>query len=191
MADDEPQEQWQEAEEGFNEDDEAVVVDEFDVDEELEANISCQVANDHDLIKGLYKRLRAPGLSNDERQALVWEMVRLLDAHVAAEEAVLCPALAKEMGEGVRQHALAVDSSLKLLIGDLSAMRVTDPGFPEKVNQLMAVFFEHMAEEEHLLPELRGAVGVEELVELGGRFKAVREGLLARAEHAHAAPLPA
>jgi hypothetical protein len=108
----------------------------------------------------------------------------------------------------------------------------------------MAVFFEHMAEEEHLLPELRGAVGVEELVELGGRwgrgtglgwggvgkagrwvggccatarappaptarhlgvtrrrrrrtpppsgrFKAVREGLLARAEQAHAAPLPA
>jgi hypothetical protein len=45
--------------------------------------------------QGLYKRLRAPGLSNDERQALVWEMVRLLDAHVAAEEAVLCPALAK------------------------------------------------------------------------------------------------
>jgi hypothetical protein len=33
----------------------------------------------------------------------------------------------------------------------------------------MTVFFEHMAEEEHLLPELRGAVGTEALMELGGR----------------------
>ncbi|GBF94299.1 hypothetical protein Rsub_06921 [Raphidocelis subcapitata] len=167
--------------------------------EDISSQASCAtraipwVANDHDLIKGLYKKYRSPGLPEAERERLVTEMVRVLDAHVQAEEEVLCPALAKEseIGEFAREHALSVDSSLRLLLCDLTAMRAGAEGFGAKLEQLMAVFFQHMAEEEHALPVLRGAVGADELLELGSRFKAVKDDALARPPHPPTPPVHA
>ncbi|KIZ01133.1 hypothetical protein MNEG_6831 [Monoraphidium neglectum] len=63
-----------------------------------------------------------------------------------AQEEVLCPVLGEEIGESARQHSLDVDESLKMLLADIDGMKVGDDGLKSKVEQLMAVFFEHMTE---------------------------------------------
>lgn len=60
--------------------------------------------------------------------------------HLYAEEEVLQPAVASELGdEHARDHAFDVDASLKLLLADIDSMRVGQEGFREKVEQLMEV----------------------------------------------------
>lgn len=157
--------------EAEEEEEEVVVVEHIEEDDHC---VTVQVANDHDKIKGLYRRFKDPALTEEEHQRVVWEMVRSLCIHLYAEEEVLCPVMAEEIGEGVRDHAMDVDSSLKLLLSDIDAMKVGQDGFVEKLEQLMQVFFEHMAEEEHLMPELREAVGDARLKDLGTRFKAAK-----------------
>lgn len=164
-------EELEREEEGFEE----VEEDSIDILEENPDCVMVQVANDHDMIKGLYRRYKDPTLSDKEHQRIVWEMIRALCVHMYAEEEVLCPAFAEEISEAARAHALDVDESLKLLLSDVDSMAVGQEGFGAKVEQLMEVFFEHLAAEEHLMPELREAVGPERLMELGGRFKAAKE----------------
>ncbi|KAI8475720.1 MAG: hypothetical protein J3K34DRAFT_403416 [Monoraphidium minutum] len=142
--------------------------------EEDEHCVTVQVANDHDKIKGMYRKFKDPSLSDDAHQRVVWEMVRALCVHLYAEEEVLCPVMAEAVGKRARDHAMDVDQSLKMLLGDIDSMRVGQAGFREKLEQLMQVFFEHMSEEEHLMPELREVVGDARLRELGGAFKAAK-----------------
>lgn len=142
---------------------------------EREDCVTTALANDHDRIKGLYKRYRSPSLGDDERQLVVWEMIRALCVHLYAEEEVLLPVMAKEFGQGSRDHALDVDKSLKIILSDIDGMKVGDDGLQAKVGQLMEVFFQHMAEEEHQMPELREAVPPERLLELGRKFRAAQQ----------------
>jgi len=107
----------------------------------------------------------------------VREIAGALSAHIYAEEEVLCPAFASEIGEGVRDHALDLDSSLKLLLADLKGMEVGQSGFGAKLEQLMEVFYQHLSHEEHHMKPLREAVGDERLLEMGGRCVGLGLGL--------------
>lgn len=134
----------------------------------------------------------APALAPSERRAALSELAAAVRAHLAAEEAVVCPALADALGDAAAGRALRLDESLRLLLSDLAALEAARAGAGhandgdgdakdgddaeegEAVARVMRVFAEHMASGEHALPALRAAVGDGGLMELGCRFRDAR-----------------
>lgn len=137
--------------------------------------VMVQLANDHDIIKGMYRSFKDPSISEEQRQRVIWEMIRALCIHLYASEEVVCPVIGGEISPRMKDHTLDVDESLKLILSDIDSMKVGQDGLTAKVQQLMEVFFEHMTEEEHLMSQLRDALGSERLLEMGDRFKAAKD----------------
>lgn len=116
-------------------------VDTPEADEGVEDyhNIIPMVMNDHDHIKGLYRKYKDPTYDRDQRQTVLSQLTRDLTVHTIAEEQVLYPVVGDHFGENARNHAEDEHQSLKLLMSDLDSMRVGDDGFEDKVHQLMEV----------------------------------------------------
>lgn len=139
-------------------------------------SIMAIIPNDHDRIKGLYRRYKDPTDTPHLRQQLAWQLLRELTVHTHAEEAVLYPVVAERIEAHMRDHALDEHESLALFTSDLESMKLGDEGFEDKMHQLMETFLEHIHEEEHsMLPALREALQEAELRELGGKFEAAKQ----------------
>lgn len=134
------------------------------------------VPNDHDRIKGLYRRYKDPTDSPKQRQKLAWQMLREMMVHTLAEEAVLYPVVAEQVDEHMRDHAMDEHESLKLFTSDLDGMKLGDEGYEDKLHQLMETFLEHIHEEEHrMMPALREVLSDAELREMGRRFQEAKQ----------------
>lgn len=160
-------------------------------------SVATIVCNDHDRIKGLWRRYKDPTDSAHERQLLVMQLLRELTVHMGAEEAVLYPVVAERVEEHMAEHALDEHESLKLFASDLEAMVAAaeaaaeggkaaaegpgGEGFEAKLHQLMETLLDHTYEEEHrMLPALRDALDERELCELGSQFEAAKRHLPTR-----------
>jgi hemerythrin superfamily protein len=142
------------------------------------ANILAIIPNDHDHIKGIYKMYRDPTDSAEQREKLLNELLSELVTHMTAEEAVVYPAVADQVEEHMRDHAMDEHESLKLFTADLKGMKPGQEGYEDKVHQLMETFLEHIHEEEHkMLPALRDTLTEAQLLELGKRFEQAKSQL--------------
>lgn len=140
------------------------------------------VPNDHDRIKGLYRRYKDPTDTPHQRQLLALQLLRELAVHCAAEEAVLYPAVAEAVEQHMSEHAVDEHDSLKLFSADLEGMTFGDQAYEDKMHQLMETFLEHIHEEEHvMLPALRDELEEAQLRDLGRRFEAAKQHMPTRA----------
>lgn len=159
---------------------EAVEAGEHPPCDEDVTSIAFLVPNDHDRIKGLYRRYKDPTDSPRQRQMLAWQLLREMTVHILAEEAVLYPVVAEQVEEHMRDHALDEHESLKLFTSDLEGMTLGE-GYDEKLHQLMETFLEHIHEEEHrMMPALREVLDDAELREMGKRFLEAKQHLPTR-----------
>jgi hemerythrin superfamily protein len=134
------------------------------------------IPNDHDRIKGLYRRYKDPTDSSQQRQLLAYQLLRELTVHMLAEEQVVYPLVAELIEEHMREHAVDEHDSLKLFSSDLENQKVDEEGFEDKMHQLMETFLEHIHEEEHkMLHALRDVLDEPQLRELGKRFEAAKQ----------------
>lgn len=146
------------------------------------ASIMHLLPESHDRIKGLYKRYKDPTDTPHQRQLLALALLRELNVHMLAEEAVVYPVLAEQIGEEhLRDHAVDEHDSLKLFASDLEGMKAGDEGYDAKLHQLMETYLDHAAFVEHrMLPALRDALHESELRELGQRFEAAKQHMPTR-----------
>lgn len=134
------------------------------------------IPNDHDRIKGLYRRYKDPTDSPHQRQLLAYQLLRELTVHMLAEEQVVYPLIAEMVDEHMRDHAVDEHDSLKLFSSDLENQKVEDEGFDDKMHQLMETFLEHIHEEEHtMLAALREVLDEPQLRDLGKSFEAAKQ----------------
>lgn len=139
------------------------------------------IPNEHDRIKGLYRRYKDPTDSPQQRQSLANQLLQELHAHMLAEEQVVYPVVAEEIEEHMRDHAVDEHDSLKLFSNDLYCQKIDDEGFEDKMHQLMETFLEHIHEEEHkMLHALRDVLEEPQLRELGKQFEAAKQRVPAR-----------
>jgi hemerythrin superfamily protein len=139
------------------------------------------IPNDHDRIKGLYRRYKDPTDTPRQRQLLALQLLREMTVHILAEETVVYPVVADEIEEHMRDHAMDEHESLKLFTSDLQGMKLEDEGYEDKMHQLMETFLEHIHEEEHrMLPALREVLDDAQLREMGKRFLEAKQHLPTR-----------
>jgi hemerythrin superfamily protein len=130
---------------------------------------------DHVELDGLLRRIRAT--SGEEQQAVLGEMCRLVFSHAFAEEAVLWPALRRELpdGEALTLEVEREHQEINELIAAVDRSRPGDPGRDELIDRAIRLLEEDVRDEEDVLfPRLQEAVDVEELRRLGRQWELVR-----------------
>jgi len=119
----------------------------------------------------------------DDKQQLMWSIIRDLSLHTSGEEIALYPN-AKPLGEKAAHessHGIGEHNELKSILAELDSMKVTDAGYDEKVDKLFKkVKHHHGDEEEDLLPELRKALSHEKLVSLAQQFEDAKKTAVTR-----------
>lgn len=129
------------------------------------------ITQDHRVLERLFEMLRDP---NNDRPALVAEVVARLSAHSWAEEEKVYPALIKadpgEEGQvyhGVEEHHEATE-----LLHRLQTTDPTSPQFDTALEEFVQAVTHHVEEEEsEILPDLSDTLDQARLVELGREFE--------------------
>lgn len=156
------------------------------------------VRDDHAAARALFQQFHAA--RNTDRAQAFEELHAALIAHEVAEEVVVLPALAVS-SPSVRNAAderIAEQGELASMLARLARLGTEDWRFDSLFAELEERFYAHMgAEEDQLLPALRGAFDEGELDRLGRKYRRAKEakgrpsarlhdpGAHAEAEHAH------
>jgi hemerythrin superfamily protein len=117
-------------------------------------DIADYLREDHRRLQGLFRHCELTE-DDEDKEALVRQIIRELTVHAAIEEELVYPVLS---GQGVERVSEALEEHylMKLLIGDLLKMTTVDEHFAAKVTVLAEVVTHHIREEEsELLPQLR------------------------------------
>lgn len=116
-----------------------------------------------------YHQLPTTG-SDDQRRALVDQMIIELVRHSVAEEEYLYPAVKESVAGGAQlaEREIGEHAEAERTMNTLDKLRAGDPSFGDHVAALMGQVRAHIAEEEgDLFPKLQQAVGRPEMVKLG------------------------
>jgi hemerythrin-like domain-containing protein len=126
---------------------------------------------DHRTVEELFKRFeRAGDGAARSKRKLVDQVIEELSRHAEIEELIFYPAVRREVGgaesdvlEAIEEHHV-----VKVLLRELEDLDATHERFDAKVTVLIENVRHHVKEEEQeLFPEVRGAIGRSELLELG------------------------
>ncbi len=144
------------------------------------------LVHDHREVEEMFSRLERMGTAGSgahagtlkARKALVDEVTIELVRHAVAEEQHVYPVYRRVLPDGDKliEHELSEHSDAENTMDELDKMDAGDPGFEDKLQHLMSVIREHIAEEEgELFPKLRAALSPEELEELGGKVSTAKK----------------
>lgn len=137
--------------------------------------------DDHKKVKDLFRQFER-ARSDDRKKAIAEEVFHELEIHAAIEEEMFYPAAkAKADAEGKELVAEAVEEHhvVKMLIGELKAMREVNEQFEAKFTVLIENVEHHIEEEEkEMLPDAQKTLG-KEIETLGDQMKARKEQLIA------------
>ncbi len=140
------------------------------------------LSEDHSTLRELFGRVSRP---DEDRPAVLDELLGVVSGHVAAEKQLVVPVL---LGQGDEGKALADqlgddhDASEKLVIL-IERRKVNSPDVPDLVNELLDITERHTRQaEEGLFPFLRVHFSETELVDLGA---AMRSDELQLTTHPH------
>jgi hemerythrin superfamily protein len=127
------------------------------------------LTQDHQKVDALFTRFSS-GAADGERRGMVEEIVRELSVHAAIEEQVLYPVVAEEVpgGQELVDESLQEHQLVKETLTLIERLGPESPEVDELVGSLIQHVRHHVQEEEReLFPQLRQAVGSEQLDEMG------------------------
>jgi len=139
--------------------------------------------DDHKKVKDLFRQFEK-ARSNDRKKKIAEEAMHELEVHAAIEEEIFYPAAkAKADKEGKQLVAEAVEEHhvVKVLIGELQAMREVNEQYEAKFTVLIENVEHHIEEEEkEMLPDAKETLGDDTKV-LGEQMEERKQALLAGA----------
>jgi len=114
--------------------------------------------------------------SNDERQGIANNIIKLLSVHAACEEMVLYPFLKLKGESDLVQHALDDHTQVKKDLESLIEMKIEDENFEMKLQAALDDTLTHVKEEEEgLLPFIEKISTADELMQLALQFTAAHD----------------
>ena len=132
------------------------------------------LTTDHREVERLYAEFQRAGMPDTHRrQELANQIIRELSVHAVVEEQYLYPLTAEAVhdGEELADHSLEEHQGIKDRLAELDGMEATDPGYDQKLAEVMATVSHHVEEEEgDLFPRLRQSVGTDRLAEVGEKM---------------------
>ncbi|HEX2030131.1 MAG TPA: hemerythrin domain-containing protein [Actinomycetota bacterium] len=135
--------------------------------------------DDHRTVEKLFGQWEALGTGDqEERRRVAREIIRELAIHAAVEEQFLYPTVRDRVpdGQNLFEQSLEEHQRVERILDELDKAEPADPGYDEKVGQLIRDVSEHVREEENdLLPKLREAVGQEDLDRVGNAMEAAKK----------------
>jgi hypothetical protein len=137
---------------------------------------------DHAALLALFTRVSQP---DEDRPAVLGQLLRSLSGHVAAEKQLVVPVLAHHSDEGkTLAHQLSDDhDAIEKLVVLIERRKVNSPDVPDLVNELLDITERHARQaDEQLFPFLRGELSGAELADLGD---ALRSDELQLTSHPH------
>ncbi len=133
------------------------------------------LVTDHRGVEQLFSQIESgDGAARDEA---VREVIRELSIHAAIEEQVLYPVMRRSLtdGDAKVEEAIKEHQEAKEALSDIEQLG-SSPQRDGKLQKLMEGVRHHVEEEEHeLFPEMRSAVGEDELRRLGAALLAAKK----------------
>jgi hemerythrin-like domain-containing protein len=141
------------------------------------------IKSDHRKVEQLFREFEEAGdRAYKTKQELVGQIVEELEVHATLEEEIYYPAVeAKARKDGKELIAEAVEEHhvVKMLIGELKAMREVNEQFEAKFTVLIENVEHHIEEEEkEMLPDAKKTLG-KEIDMLGDQMQARKQQLMA------------
>jgi Hemerythrin HHE cation binding domain len=140
------------------------------------------LSEDHAALQALFTRVSQP---DEDRPAVLGQLLRSLSGHVAAEKQLVVPVLAHHSDDGKSlAHQLSHDhDAIEKLVVLIERRKVNSPDVPDFVNELLDITERHTRQaDEQLFPFLRGHLSEAELADLG---EAMRSDELQLTSHPH------
>ena len=148
----------------------------------MEQDAITVLSEDHAAVQALFTRVRQP---DEDRPAILGQLLRSLSAHLAAEKQLVVPVLSEHSDEGkTLGNQLGDDhDAIEKLVILIERRKVNSPDVPDLVNDLLEITKRHARQaDEHLLPFLRDQLSEAELADLGA---ALRSDELQLTSHPH------
>ena len=140
------------------------------------------IKKDHQEVASLFRRLKAAEGFSETSEQLFAQLREELELHAHAEERVWYPALREAEGtqelveEALDDHELVQD-----LLNELTALRMDDEAWNEKLEVLEEHVEDHIEEEEgDIFDVARQLFSVEQEVELAQRWQMAKQEHMAR-----------
>ncbi len=125
------------------------------------------LSDEHDSLRDLFTRVSGV---DEDRPAVLQELLKTLSMHVAVEKKMVVPVVKERVGDGDAQAGRLTDyhDQVERIHVLLDRRKVNSPDVPDLVTQLLDLTDAHIDEADAtLLPALREALSAEELSELG------------------------
>ena len=148
----------------------------------MEQDAIVVLSEDHAAVQALFARVSLP---DEDRPAVLGQLLRMLSAHVAAEKQLVVPILVQHSDEGKALADQLRDDhdAIEKLVILVERRKVNSPDVPDLVNELLAITKRHVRQaDEELVPFLRGQLNAAELADLG---TALRSDELQLTSHPH------
>jgi len=141
--------------------------------------------NDHDEVKELFEQYEKAGDNALAKKLALFEQIRdALTVHMDIEETIFYPAVKAVRDEKVKDEVREADEEhhvVKILLGELGKMNLSDEQFDAKLTVLKENIEHHVEEEEgELLPDAKKKLSSELLEQLGDEMEERKEALLVR-----------
>ena len=139
---------------------------------------------DHETVKELFADFETASKNddNDEKAAIVEEILAALEAHATVEEEIFYPAVKKARSENTKdevREAYEEHQQIKNLLAALSELNPDDESYDAKLKVLRDDVEHHVTEEEgEMFPDARKFLGKEKLQALGEKIAAMKAELM-------------
>jgi len=131
------------------------------------------VRRDHQIVSELFDRYKQSS-SIDEKQLIVYNIIRELSMHSCAEETTWYLKLEEKLGSKGKQYfdqSVKEHHQLKEDLEVLNTSKITEARAEQKFEDVMKETLEHVKfEETSVLPDLESAMSKEELTEMTQQF---------------------
>ena len=135
--------------------------------QKMEQDAIVVLSEDHAAAQALFARVSQP---DEDRPAVLGQLLRMLSAHVAAEKQLVVPILLEhsDEGEALADQLRDDHDAIEKLVILVERRKVNSPDVPDLVNELLAITKRHVRQaDEELVPFLRGQLSAAELADLG------------------------
>lgn len=136
------------------------------------------LASEHAELQTLFDRVSSP---DEDRPAVLKQLVLTLSAHVAMEKQLLVPALKERISHGPDLAGQLTDyhDEVERVLVLLDRRKVNSPDVPDLVTELLELTKGHLADAEAaVIPALQAALTSEELTDLGAAMVSDERQLL-------------
>ncbi len=148
----------------------------------MDKNAIVVLSEDHSALQALFNRVSQP---DENRPAVLDQLLESLTAHVATEKQLVVPILRGHSDEGKRFAQQLGDDhdAIENLVILVERRKVNSPDVPDLVNKLLEITDRHTRQADRcLLPFLRDQLSEADLADLGA---AMRSDELRLATHPH------